>query len=66
LCSGERSNLNLQDVRGAEIKVTDLDGTWLRNFFNFFVVVVVVVVNLMNGGGGLGDLRIDGKTLNKW
>ena len=33
MCNGERSNLNLQDVRGAEIKVTDLDGTWLRNSF---------------------------------
>jgi hypothetical protein len=29
----ERSNLNSQDVRGAEITVTDLDGTWLRNSF---------------------------------
>lgn len=28
-----RSNLNSHDVRGAEIKVTDLDGTWFRNYF---------------------------------
>jgi hypothetical protein len=59
MCNGERSNLNLQDVRGAEIKVTDLDGTWLRNSFK-------ILFCKSDEGDGLGDLRIDGMTLNKW